>query len=396
VSDLRRPQWVALLVVASTVSWRGGTYYSGGVDPVVAAKALLSVAAMVLALRTVPALNHIRRGTRSFWMLGSYLAASLFGAWAAGNTLASGVLALRLVILAVTVYLLLRAFAAELVFRCFVRSCAAIASVAAITGAGTIASGRLQGGIPPLAPNELAFLCAVTVIGLAWRLAHRAGSRRDFVLLVIFIGIIWLTGSRTGLLALVAALAVLMVQVRRWPPVAFLAVVAALPAAFYAIVGAGLLTKFLDRGGSANVSTLSNRTVAWSAASDLYHTMWAHAFGSGLSVKKIPVAGQWWNTQILDSSWVSALVQAGIVGIVVLGLWSVMAMVGAMACARPERLLWTSVIVYLLLRSVLESGLLDATPAFCFFFLISVAGERASRLERGPSQSGQPAVVGSS
>jgi hypothetical protein len=348
---------------------------------VVAAKALLSVAAMVVAIRGVRADSSIRRGTRSFWMLGLYLAASLFGALAGGNIVASGVLALRLAILSVTVYFLLRTVAAELVFRCFVRACAGVAVVAAVTGVGTITGGRLQGGIPPLAPNELAFLCAITVIGLAWRLAHEMGSRRDIALLVVFIGIIWLTGSRTGLLALVAALAVLMVLMRRWPPAAFLAVVAAVPALFYAIVGAGLLTKFLDRGGSANVSTLSNRTVAWSAAANLYHTTWARAFGSGLSVKKIPVAGQWWNTQILDSSWVSALVQAGIVGMVIFGLWSVITIVGAAASARPERLLWTSVIVYLLLRSALESGLLDATPAFCFFFLISVVGERTSRLE---------------
>jgi hypothetical protein len=76
----------------------------------------------------------------------------------------------------------------------------------------------------------------------------------------------------------------------------------------------------------------------------------------------------------------SAYVQGGRVGLALLALWAVAAVLSAAATRRPERLLWTGLIAYLLLGSVLESGLLDATPAFCIFFLVCVASERASRL----------------
>ena len=49
-------------------------------------------------------------------------------------------------------------------------------------------------------------------------------------------------------------------------------------------------------------------------------------FGQGLAQKKISVAGQWWDTQLLDSSWISAVVQGGYLGVglvVVLGAWTV-------------------------------------------------------------------------
>jgi hypothetical protein len=57
---------------------------------------------------------------------------------------------------------------------------------------------------------------------------------------------------------------------------------------------------------------------------------------------------------------------------------------------RPDRLLYLSLLVFILVRSVLESGLLDATPAFCVFFAISLVSEersrRASRVRPGPLQ----------
>lgn len=43
------PQVVFLLVVAATVSWRHKTYFTGGLDPVIVAKGVLSVIALALA-----------------------------------------------------------------------------------------------------------------------------------------------------------------------------------------------------------------------------------------------------------------------------------------------------------------------------------------------------------
>jgi hypothetical protein len=242
-----------------------------------------------------------------------------------------------------------------------------------------LAHSRLHGYIPPLTSNELAFLCGTTFLALVWRALHGHKERYDGVLMVVFIAMVWFTGSRTGLLALVVAVIVVLAQVRKWPLAGFLSAIALIPALVYVLVGTNLVKGYFDRGGSANVGNLSNRTVAWTAAAHLYDDTWGKAFGSGLSVKQIPVAGQWWNVQILDSSWVSALVQAGLVGIGLLGLWSAWNLVSAAFMPRPDRLLFLGLLVFILFRSVLESGLLDATPAFCVFFAISILSEARSR-----------------
>ena len=393
----RRPLTASLLMIGSTVSWRSGIYYSGGADPVVVLKGVLSVAALVIAYGAAQTASPKRElGTRSFWLLGIYLVSSLFGASATGNFVASGVLALRLAILAATVFFLLRACDRLEVVSCLVKAMAVFAVVGSVTWlfenvaafgpagwlpgtASLLAHSRLHGSIPALTSNELAFLCATTFLALVWRSLHDQQHRFDIGAMVVFAGMVWLTGSRTGLLALVVALVVMLVQVRRWPVPGFLAGVALVPVLVYAIVGAGLLSSYFNRGGSASVGTLSNRTVAWSAATHLYDTFWGQAFGSGLSVKQIPVAGQWWNVQILDSSWVSALVQAGLVGLILLGIWTVWNVAGATLIPRPDRLILLSLLVFIVSRSALESGLLDATPAFCLFFAISLSGESRTR-----------------
>jgi hypothetical protein len=377
----RRLLGVAVLLVVSSVSWRAGSYYSGGVDAVVAAKALLSVGGLMMAFQ-IARHTPFRRtlGSRTVWLLLAYTTVTMLGAAGAGNVTASGVLAVRLCALAAAVFLLARCFAPIEILRAFVIAMLGLAAVAAGTGAGTLLAGRLSGGIPPLPANELAFLCGASAICIVWRDLHRQAARFDVPVVVVLLAIVWLTGSRTGLLALIAAMLLMLAQLRRWPVPAMLIVAFSVAPLVYAVIGRGMLSKFLERGGAQTVSSLSNRTVAWSAAIHLYDAPWQLAFGSGLSVKKIPVAGQWWNTQILDSSWMSAYVQGGRVGLALLALWAVAAVLSAAATRRPERLLWTGLIAYLLLGSVLESGLLDATPAFCIFFLVCVASERASRL----------------
>lgn len=381
----RKPLVVAFLLVVSTVPWRRAVYYAGGVDSVVALKAVLSIAGLVLALdaaRSAP--RPHRLGGRSVWMLLAYLSSSTFGAVAVGDIWPSSVLSLRLLILATTVFLLLRAYDSMVVLQSLIVAMSCVAFVAALTGVDVVTrGGRLHGGIPPLEPNEVAFLSGIIVILLIWRGLHRRASRLDAPVIAFFAALVWLTGSRTGLVALIVAIAVIAVQARRWPVPAFVFAVLLAPVVLYAVFGLGLLSSYLGRGGPSNVGTLNNRTVAWSAAAGLYHTPWLQAFGGGLSVKEIPVAGQWWNTQLLDSSWVSALVQAGLIGIGLLGVWVALTVVSVLLAAPPERALWTALLAYVLLRSFLESGLLDATTAFCVFFLVSIASEATSRRSSG-------------
>ena len=130
---------------------------------------------------------------------------------------------------------------------------------------------------------------------------------------------------------------------------------------------------FFGRGGAESITTLSSRTIAWSAAFDYSDSSWVRMMGAGLAKKEIPVVGQYWETQVLDSSWISALVQAGRVGMVLLGVWVVWTFVTSLNGTRAHCACCSSrLLAYLLMRSVLESGLVDSTTSFITFFLVSV------------------------
>ena len=96
--------------------------------------------------------------------------------------------------------------------------------------------------------------------------------------------------------------------------------------------------------------------------------------GAGLAEKQVPVVGQFWQTQVLDSSWMSALVQAGRIGMVLLGVWVAWAFVTALHGQGAHRMLFVGLLAYLIARSILESGLVETAPrpAFITFFLVSV------------------------
>ena len=372
-----RALWItAGLLVATTVSWRRGVYYSGGVDPVVAAKGLMSVIALGLAFRSCAgAARWLPLSTRSLWFLGLFLITSMFGALSTGTSVsASAVDAVRMMLIAATVFLLLRARPLMAVLTALIGWMAVIALVGTVTGIGTLASGRLEGGIPPLSPNDLTELCGIVVIALIWRTLTRSGSRADLGWVILFGAIILATGSRTGLIALVIALVVVMVQSRRMPVSVVVVALGGLGGAATVVLGTNFVSHYLDRGGSANVSTLSSRTVAWSAALHLHHGFWAVWFGNGLSRVQIPVIAQYRTEQILDSSWISALVQTGCIGLGLFALWAAYAIVVSFRAHRTFRMLSTGLMTFVLLRSFLESGLAGASPVFLIFFVLSANG----------------------
>ena len=379
---------ICFLLIASTVSWRHKAYFTGSIDIVVLLKGVLSLVGLILSASLLARGSRFQLGTRSSWLLGLLLTASFFGGWSSGSTFASIVLIARIAMLAITVFLMLRTVEHETVIRSLVTVMLAFAMVSALSGARSLGAtgSRLGGGIPPCTPNELAFLCAIPLIAIGWLAITRqtTNGRRDLVLVVSLFAIIWLTGSRTGLVAVILALVVMLLQVRRMSPSMLITVLMAVPAVVY-VMASGVVSSFIDRGGSANISTLSQRTVAWNAALHLHKQFWDTWFGGGLSTKVIPVVAQYRTSQILDSSWISALVQAGLVGIVLLGALAVLALLSATFTDRPQRLLWTGLLVFLLVRSYLESGLIDSSPAFIVFFAVSTLVEKGSRRQARPA-----------
>jgi len=383
-SLLARPRAAVLvpvvLVVAGTVPWRRGDVFSGGVDPVVAAKALVSLVALGLAFLLDRRTRSGRRvGTGSLAALAVLLAASVLGALGHGTLVPSVVVAVRVAILAVTVRLLFRAVGPAVLLSAVVWACGVVGGTAAVTGLPTLATGRLFGGIPPSSPNEIALLAGVVALGAAWPTLLGRGTPKQAVVFLGAMGVLWLTGSRTSLAVLLLALAIGALRLRR--PQVGLVVGGGLAVTVGALVVASTsaVASFADRTDASGNSTLDSRFIAWDAALDFAASAWQWAFGAGLSVKLIPVAGQWWNEQLLDSSWVSVFVQAGLVGTLVAAGWVVGAFRGLRRLPATLRPLAVTLLVFVVARSILESGLFDATPALVVLLAVSFAGERGTQ-----------------
>ncbi|MFW3170533.1 hypothetical protein [Geodermatophilus sp. CPCC 206100] len=369
---------IALLLVAGTVGWRRGQYFSGSLDPVVLAKAALTLLAVVLALLAAAAGPRRRLGTGTWWAVALLLGSSVFGALTAGTLLPGVVVAARVAVLVVAVTCLLRTATVRETATALAAACGTVGLVAALTGLPGAATGRLAGGLPPLSPNELALLAGIVVLVVAWLAVLEQPRWWSAPVVVAALAVVWATGSRTGLLMLLLGLAVVVAHLRR-PPVGL--VVGGLVLAAVATVAAlttGVLTGFLARDG-AGTSTLESRFIAWDAATTWAQSGWQLVFGGGLSVKVIAVRGQWWDEQPLDSSWVSALVQAGVLGLLVAAGWAAWAVRGALRAPRTHRALFLGLLVFLLGRSSVESGLFDATPAFLCLVAVSLLAEGGSR-----------------
>ena len=371
-------RWVILLVVISAITWRARVVFAGGIDVVVIGKALVALVALAAAWAARRSVRDPQpMGTMYLWLLAGYVTVSLFGAWTYGQLSVSAVLSVRVVVLAATIALLVKTFPPERLIRDLFVALTLVALVASVTGLPVLLAGeRLRGGIPELHSNELSLLCALPVIGLLFLVVHGWARVGHIVLLILLLGLVWLTGSRTSLLAIAIAFVVILVQARRFNPWLVVVISAALPIGVYLSFQTDVIDEFVNRGGTGRIETLNSRSIVWEAAFSFPQTEWTRWFGVGLATKRIPVTGQYWDDQNLDSSWVSTLVQAGILGIVILVVWLVTLSVRTFFLPRTPRSLIQAVLIFLIIRSVLESGLIDSSPAFVTLLVISLVVDR--------------------
>ena len=298
--------------------------YSGGVDPVVAAKAMISAIALTMAWHvrqrctaaaTDPTGGDLVPG-RDLWI-------SLFGAWTTGDVVPSLILAFGSGF-CVIVTLLARSFPTR-------RVVAGLDHGSGYGGAGRRrhryphARVRRWGRDPRGAPERAGDAVRLRVAGRdvartagadetdPWRALREVSSARSA------------TGSRAALGGAIVAMGVMAVQARRLPRIAMFGAVVSFVAIVYSMTATTLLSSFFLRGGEQNVASLSSRTIAWSAAFDYSDSNWVRWMGAGLAKKEIPVTGQYWQTQVLESSWISALVHAGRPGALLLIVWTLWA-----------------------------------------------------------------------
>lgn len=368
------PYFVFLVLIGASIPWRSKTYFEGGLDPVVIAKAVLIVFALGCAV--LVAFNRPVRELRSgpVVFLSLYLGITMVGAWATGDLAPALVIGARVLLVAATVVVLSRVFEGAVLLRCLVVALATYALLGAATGVGNLAEGRLAGGFPPLHPNELASTCAIVVLWCLWRMLAGQDTWLHLVAITVAFGMLVATASRTPLVAMAVAAVLLLLRARaiRTPTLVFGLVL--LPVVCWVLVGTEFVRNLLTRGTDpSGLATLSNRTIAWEAALAPKGSPWLTWFGGGLPVKRIEVPGQYWETQILDSSWISALVQGGYLGLVVCAIWVLSSLFATVHSPSSLRTIQLALLVYLTLRGFLESGLFDASTSFLLFFATAMA-----------------------
>ncbi|WP_167133594.1 O-antigen ligase family protein [Arthrobacter sedimenti] len=362
--------WIVLII--SVTAWRKGAYFEGAFDTVVVAKAALQggAFAMALLLRKVSPTAYPVAGGPLLAVL-AVLAVSMIGALQAGGTTASGVLVVRIVLLMVTVVLLVSVFPREHVLRQLVIAIGVVGAVLAITGAGTVAAGgRLEGTLLPISPNELVLLCAVPALAAIHRVLSGHATIGAVVAAVAYTLACVATQSRTALLGVAVAIVVLVLSIRTIQRYVVVVMVASVPALFVVAAYTPLLGSLLNREGSTSNLTLNSRTIAWQVVLQTPVESLQKWVGAGMSVKTVNVRGQYWNEQVLDSSWVSALAQTGVIGTAILAVLVTAVLVATMRGGRRNALP-VALLVFLLIRAFLETGLVDASVTFIVFISLA-------------------------
>jgi len=278
----------------------------------------------------------------------------------------------------VTICLLAASHGPRYLMRSLVHVFALVAIAAAVSGLNNFTH-RLGGSLPPLNPNALAFISAVVCIWLLAKVLAAQDARWELFAIGACLTVVLLTGSRTGLAALVLSFVAMTFRTTALRARTFALLALSLPAVVYLAFGTDVLSSVLLRGGGEQVATLSNRTIAWQAAFNLDRDGWQTWFGQGLAQKKINVPGQWWETQLLDSSWISALVQGGYLGVAIVVLLGILTILLAAFGPRSKGSIWLGLAVLTIFGGFLESGLFDGSIQFMVFLVAALgafAGHR--------------------
>ena len=376
-----------VLLIVSVIPWRSATIYSGGIDAVVIAKALIAVIALcatvVLAARTR---ERVAVGIAPAGVIAVALLVSVLGSVLAGNDSSTIVLVGRMFVVMATILFLLTTVPWVRSIACLLAAMAAVAVVAAVTGLPSLAStGRLGGGIPEIHPNELAGLVAAPLVGLVVLMLRNGVRVWRLVGTGVLLGIAVASGSRTGLLAIVVGIAVaVLVNGIRDRSVLYL-LLGGLPLAYAIASFTDVFSSLATRAGSNDTSTaLDSRFDVWRVVFGWDWGEWRKWIGIGLSAKKIPVDIKWRDEQVLDSSWASLLAQTGLIGTALIAALIVWCVASALISSR-RRWLLAPLLTLVIIRSITESGLIDSATAFILFFVVASLLTHRSRHADDPT-----------
>jgi hypothetical protein len=150
----------------------------------------------------------------------------------------------------------------------------------------------------------------------------------------------------------------------------------------FALAFTDAIHAFGSRGGtSENIDSFGDRMVAWNTVLNMTRPPMQTLFGQGIAYVFVPIEGHWWHQQVLDSSWFSAFVQAGVIGVVIAVALVIYAATQALRNARPAKDLWLALVVLVVVRSIFESRLLDTSTSFIVFMMASMGAATQARHE---------------
>jgi long-chain acyl-CoA synthetase len=391
---------VVFAMVADVTPWRTGTYFSGQLDWVVLAKLGILMVAVLVVLwarsRVVRGGRSITAGMASALLLVAlYSGSSALGAFAFGSFVSSVELSVRVLAVGLVALVLIELVGPMTVISTLSRVLAAAAIFVSATGSMSTEyyPGRLVGGFPPVNPNEIAFLAAVPMIYFVWRTVNVDVSYLRIVVAVTLGSIILLTQSRTTAAVTAAVVLCLIIRGTRDFRLSLSIITTALIGIVFVLTFTNSIHDIVSRGGTQGGDSVGGRSIAWNAVLNMNRDPVENLFGQGLADKVISVEGQWWSAQVMDSSWFSAFIQAGLIGFALAVALVVYAVIQALRNARPVSDLWLALIVLVVIRSITESGLLDTSMGFFVFMLVSMGA--ATQAHLGSFQEGFTFTPGS-
>ncbi len=221
-----------------------------------------------------------------------------------------------------------------------------------------LTGGRLSGTLWPMPPTEVADYAAVMIglVAVLWLCGLRRG-RRTFIMLALAGTVLLLTHARTELIGmmtglLIAGLSLFTGNVR----VRKVFAAGSVAASVGLIVFSGLVASWLARGQKGQQLTdLSGRTTVWSAVAGAPRSTLEAILGHGLSSKSF-------DGFPIDGTWITAYWDLGFLGVAICAMLLLFVYINAYLQPRsPQRALALFLVTYLLIRSVTETTLADAS-----------------------------------
>jgi long-chain acyl-CoA synthetase len=369
----------ALLLSVGVLPWREEKYFGGQLDWVVLGKIGLLMAAVLAVLW---AKRNVARSGRSIntvmapalLLVTLYCGSSAAGAFLFGSLLSSVELSVRVLAVGFVVLTLIELVGPMIVVSTLSRVLAAVAIWVAVTGtlSSELFPARLEGTFPPIHPNDIAFEAAVPLIYFVWRTVNVDTSFVRLLTLIPLGVIIFLTQSRTT--EAITAMVVLSLIIRgtRHERFRLSVTTGAVVCVVFAVSFTDAIQHFGSRGGTSEIGSFGDRIIAWNTVLNMTRPPMQTLFGQGLANKFVPIAGHYWHKQLLDSSWFSAFIQAGVIGVVIVAALVIYAATQALRNARPANDLWLALVVFVGVRSIFESGLLDTSTSFIVFMMVSM------------------------